>query len=303
MSSKIEVQKVCQLCGQLFMAKTTVTKYCSDRCSKNAYKQRLREDKINYSNQEVLNKLSFSEASTLKDREYLTVRETALLLNVHRATVYRYLAAHEIRCLTIRGKTFIRKKDIDVLFEYAKPYQVREAKPRKPITEFYTMEEIQEKYEYGKGWIYHVIKDHNIPKVMHRGRALYSQKHIDSVLCAKVPDATITEWYTVEDIQHKYGMTYNAVRSFVYEHGIPKTRKGKKGYYSRKHFDRAKGMDVPEDSPYYTMEEAMAKYKLTRDSLHYHVKANKISKIKEGRHVKISREELDKVFEKQPIIY
>jgi len=303
MSSKIEVQKMCQFCGELFTARTTVTKYCSHRCGKNAYKQQMRDEKINKSNQDVLTQLSFSEASILKDREYLSVRETATVLGIHRATIYRYLAAHEIKCMTIRGKTFIRKRDIDALFEYAKPYRVREQKPRQPITEFYTMEEILEKYAYGKGWVYQIIKDHKIPKVMHRGRTLYSRKHIDKVLSAREPDPAITEWYTVEEIQQKYGMTYNAVRSFVYEKNIPKTRKGKKGYYSKMHFDRAKGIAVPEDTPYYTMEEAMAKYNLTRDSLYYHIKVNNIPKIKEGRYVKISRKELDEVFEKQPIIY
>lgn len=303
MSSNIEVQKICQFCGKMFTARTTVTKYCSDRCSKNAYKQRMREDKINKSNQEVLNQLNFSDTPITKDREYLSVSETAAELGIHRATVYRYLAAHEIKCMTIRGKTFIRKRDIDVLFEYAKPYQVREQKPRQPITEFYTMEEILEKYDYGKGWIYKIIKDNNTPKVLNKGRAMYSKKHIDKVLSAKMPDQSITEWYTVEDIQQKYHMTINAIRSFVYEKNIPKTRKGKKGYYSKKHFDRAKGIEVPEDPLYYTTEEAMSKYNLTRDSLYYHVKINNVSKIKEGRHIKISKAELDEIFEKQPIIY
>lgn len=96
----------------------------------------MREDKINKSNQEVLNQLNFSDTPFTNDREYLSVSETAAELGIHRATVYRYLAAHEIKCLTIRGKTFIRKRDIDVLFEYAKLYQVREQKPRQPITEF-----------------------------------------------------------------------------------------------------------------------------------------------------------------------
>lgn len=303
MSSNIEVQKICLFCGKMFTARTTVTKYCSDRCSKNAYKQRMREDKINKSNQEVLNQLNFSDTPITKDREYLSVSETAAELGIHRATVYRYLAAHEIKCLTIRGKTFIRRRDIDVLFEYAKPYQVREQKPRQPITEFYTMEEILEKYDYGKGWIYQIIKDNNIPKVLHWGRAMYSRKHIDKVLSAKIPDQSITEWYTVEDIQQKYHMTNNAIRSFVYEKNIPKTRKGKKGYYSKNHFDRAKGIEVPDTPLYYTTEEAMSKYNLTRDSLYYHVKINNVSKIKEGRHIKISKAELDEVFEKQPIIY
>lgn len=300
MSSKIEIQKICQLCGALFTAKTTVTKYCSNKCCKNAHKQRLREEKIEKSNNEVLSQLTSSEASILKDKEYLTVTEAATLLSIHRATMYRYLAAHEVKCLTIRGKTFIRKKDIDMLFEYAKPYQVREPKARNPITEFYSMEEIMEKYDYKKGWIYKVIKDNEIPKVLHGGRALYSKKHIDKVFTKMMPDPTISEWYSVEDIQEKYGMTRIAISSFVYDHAIPKKREGRKGFYSKKHFDRMKGIEIPEE--YYTVEEAMTKFNLSRDSLYYHVKTYHIPKVKEGKFIKISKPELDKIFEK-PIIY
>jgi len=41
----------------------------------------------------------------------------------------------------------------------------------------------------------------------------------------------------------------------------------------------------------------MQKYNLTRDSLYHYIKYHKIPKIKEGRYIKISKPELDKLFE------
>uniref|UniRef100_UPI0028B10B01 hypothetical protein n=1 Tax=Sphingobacterium multivorum TaxID=28454 RepID=UPI0028B10B01 len=38
MSSNIKIKKICQQCGQEFIARTTVTKYCGDNCAKKAYK-------------------------------------------------------------------------------------------------------------------------------------------------------------------------------------------------------------------------------------------------------------------------
>lgn len=38
MSSKIEVQRICQYCKKEFTARTTVTKYCSHKCNQRAYK-------------------------------------------------------------------------------------------------------------------------------------------------------------------------------------------------------------------------------------------------------------------------
>ena len=51
---------------------------------------------------------------------------------------------------------------------------------------------------------------------------------------------------------------------------------------------------------YYTVEEAMAKYNLTRDTLYHHIRYNNVPKIKDGRYIKISKPELDAIFE-QPI--
>ena len=46
MSSNIRNEKVCQQCGNEFVAKTTVTQYCSDICAKRAYKARKKKEKL-----------------------------------------------------------------------------------------------------------------------------------------------------------------------------------------------------------------------------------------------------------------
>lgn len=46
MSSNLRIKKVCQFCYIEFIAKTTVTKYCSLKCAQRAYKQRVKEKKL-----------------------------------------------------------------------------------------------------------------------------------------------------------------------------------------------------------------------------------------------------------------
>ena len=46
MSSNLQIPKGCQHCGNSFVARTTVTKYCGDTCAKRAYKKRKRNEKI-----------------------------------------------------------------------------------------------------------------------------------------------------------------------------------------------------------------------------------------------------------------
>ena len=57
MSSNIRIDKICQHCGEEFVAKTTVTKYCGDVCAKRAYKARKRKEKI-----------QAAKAQTIKDK-------------------------------------------------------------------------------------------------------------------------------------------------------------------------------------------------------------------------------------------
>lgn len=126
MSSNIFIQKVCQFCNNEFTARTTVTKYCSDTCAKRAYKQRIRQSKINNVEKEVSAQLNLDAKTILKEEEFLSANQTAILLGVGRTTIYRYLISREIKCVQIRGKTFIRRCDIDKLFDDADLYEVKE---------------------------------------------------------------------------------------------------------------------------------------------------------------------------------
>jgi hypothetical protein len=84
-------------------------------------------------------------------------------------------------------------------------------------------------------------------------------------------------------------MTLSAIYTFVYKNVIPKRKEGKMVYYSKKHFDIAKGIATPEEPQYYTIPEAMEKYNLTRDQLYHYVKYHKITHIKVGKYTKILR--------------
>lgn len=122
-------------------------------------------------------------------------------------------------------------------------------------------------------------------------------RSISTYFAKKAPDASITEWYSVAELQEKFGMTLSAIYTFVYKNVIPKRKEGKMVYYSKKHFDIAKGIATLEEPQYYTIPEAMEKYNLTRDQLYHYVKYHNITRIKVGKYTKILRSELDQFFE------
>jgi hypothetical protein len=128
---------------------------------------------------------------------------------------------------------------------------------------------------------------------MHRGKTLWSAKHIDAYFAKNAPDPDIDEWYSVEEMRAKFGMTVNAVYSFVSTYAIPRKKKDGKTYYSKRHVDKVKGIDEDEIPEYYTVAEAMKKYTLTRDQVFYYVKARKIYCYRKGRYTYILSKEFD----------
>ena len=99
-------------------------------------------------------------------------------------------------------------------------------KDKTPISDFYTTTEVKEKYGVKDSWIFHIVKEHNIPRTFHRGKTYWSKKHIDDYFAKKVPDPEIKEWYCTQDMQEKFGMTLTAIYSFVSKNVIPQKKIG-----------------------------------------------------------------------------
>ena len=294
MASNIDIQKKCEWCGKLFIAHKTTTRCCSHRCANLAYKERTRQKRVSEFQTMVNQQI---EKEDCIDKDFFTPSEAAKYIGISRATFYRYLETNLIKSVQLKRKTIIRKRDIEALFDNASPYKKHLPRSKQSITDFYTTAEIKEKFGVKESWIYEIAKEHNIPRTFNRGRTYWSKNHIDSYFAKKAPDVSITEWYSVAELQEKFGMTLSAIYTFVYKNVIPKRKEGKMVYYSKKHLDIAKGIATPEEPQYYTIPEAMEKYNLTRDQLYHYVKYHNITRIKVGKYIKILRSELDKFFE------
>lgn len=116
MSSNIKITRVCQNCGNEFVARTTVTRCCSDSCAKRFYKQKQKQLKIEKSEIET-NKIRFKPIKELSEKEFLTVRDASLLLRCSIRTAYQLISSGKIKAVNIsQRKTLIRRTEIDKLF-------------------------------------------------------------------------------------------------------------------------------------------------------------------------------------------
>ena len=299
MSSNIEIIKRCAWCGKEFVARKTSTEYCSHRCSGLAYKERKRQEKFEAFKSEYA-KIT-DEVVDIEKLEFLSPTQLCQLLGISRATVYRYFADNAIITVQFRGKTLVRRQDVESLFEDGHKYQKRPKRKSEPVTEFYTSKEVQEKFGISNSGLYEIAKRENWPKTQQRSKTLWSRRHVDAHFEKQRPKEEISEWYTATEIQEKFGMTLSAIYCLVSKEGIPKKKVGAATFYSKYHFYLAKGLVEAKEPEYYTYPEAMAKYGLTRDQLHHYLKYHNITRVKKGKYTHILRSELDNLFKSPEI--
>ena len=302
MEHKLEIQKICECCNKIFIAQKTTTHYCSHACNSKAYKEKKRKEKyFPYPEDYEVDRQKLPSREKLQKQDYFTVAEAAKLLGLCRQTVYNLIYAGKLNAAQVTNRLcIIRRKDIDNMCDSAGINRAKPNKTQTPITEFYTVEDIKTKFGIKESWIFKIAKENNIPKILKRGKTYFAKKHFDNYFTKKgfFENEKISEWYSTKDIQDKYNLSLPAIYSFVSENKIPRKKEGRNVFYSKKHFDSAKGYVIQE---YYSVEEAMKKFNLTRDSLYYYMKLHNLPKIKEGKYIKISKEELDKLFDNKII--
>ncbi len=179
MSSRFQVQRVCEFCKKEFIAKTTVTKYCSHHCSSKAFKEKRRNAKVEVSNQQTLTH-RLKPINEIKAKEYLTVKDVAQLLSINIRTVYHLIECNQLKALKISERvTRIRKADIEGMFVHHSeettntPIDIDKVK----IEDCYNMTEIQKIYSISEKGLHNIIKKNNIPKIK-KGWYSYVPKHL-----------------------------------------------------------------------------------------------------------------------------
>lgn len=232
MSSNIDLKKICAFCGKEFIAHKTTTTCCSHRCSSLLYKQRKREAKVRKHGAVTEKAIAEKPIEKIKDKPFISITEAALYMGVSRPTIYLYLRNGEISAKRMGSKYLIAREDIENLFNHPDKFEpVRNE--RKAITEFYTTQEILKRYGISNSGLYKIAQTQNFPKTQSRGKTLWSKPHIDKYFEKRNPSEEITEWYTVAEIQEKFGMTLSAIYCLVSKEGIPKIKVGIEARYSK----------------------------------------------------------------------
>jgi len=118
MSSNLRIVKICAFCKQEFIARKTTTETCSDPCAKRFYKVKQREKAIQRVEMERMVKrkpeafITEEQVRAIQAKEWLTLVEAALLLNVSPLTLRRWVLAGRVNSKKVGRKHAFRKAEL-----------------------------------------------------------------------------------------------------------------------------------------------------------------------------------------------
>ena len=149
------------MCGATFIAKTLKSKYCSRKCTDNAYKKR-KAEKLKAEQRKAI-------AEKVPDaRDYISVPEAVAIYAIGRDTLYRLIRNGTIPSINI-GMRLTRISRIELESLFSKRDETIEKEPLGPKLynmdpeNCYTIGEICKKYNINDSSVWAHIRKYSIP--------------------------------------------------------------------------------------------------------------------------------------------
>ena len=120
MSSNIRINRICKYCGEVFVAKTFKTQFCSHSCNSKDYKKREKIRRMEESKEEYKSDLKNSKSQSmnmeeLKSKIYLSIAEVCLLVGMSDSTVRKFVKEGKLKTIRLGKKHLILKSQIEDL--------------------------------------------------------------------------------------------------------------------------------------------------------------------------------------------
>lgn len=307
---------VCQWCGNTFTAQKSNTRYCSKRCADLANKQRMRE--MTQTIVDTHSSIKKERETARNESEILSPKLVAEFLGVSRSTAYDYIARGIIKATRVgKRKTFVKRSDIMAVFDGSSilvsssvsPASIKGEENTKAVKScnsikggknvskeaYTTVKAVAERYGLSLAGTDKILKSAGITVINHKGKHFYYMSEVEALFrkreAASHPE--ITEWYTSAEVQEKFKLKPATVYDIVSTYQIPSKKVRNVTYYSKIHFDMARGIKPEGSDLWYTVQEAMEKYGQSRDQVYNVLRYNNIQRVQVGRNVKFRRDDYD----------
>ena len=164
---------------------------------------------------------------------------------------------------------------------------------------YYSAEDVATMFKCTVKHVWAITRENKTPKIAMGNFNFYEKQAIDELYNRKNHYADITDWITPKEMQDTYHMTRDATAAFIRRHNIPSKVEYGKTYYSKQHIDVIKTGYFEDRDRYYSVQEAMSKFNLTKDLVFYYASHYKITKVRNGQFVFFRKEEFNRIIKER----
>ena len=165
---------------------------------------------------------------TIPITDFYTTAEVKEKYHVNESWIFVVAKKNNIPRTFNRGKTYWSKKHMDAYFA--------KKAPNPDITEWYSTQEMQEKFSMTLSAIYCFASKNAIPKKKEGIIVYYSKKHVDIAKGIAAPEEP--QYYTVAEAMEKFNLTRDQLYHYAKYHNIHKVKKGKYTLISKLELDK-----------------------------------------------------------------
>ena len=160
--------------------------------------------------------------------DFYTTAEVKEKFNVAESWIFAIAKKNTIPRTFNRGKTYWSKKHMDAYFA--------KKAPNPDIAEWYSTQEMQEKFGMTLSAIYTFVSKNAIPKKKEGIMVYYSKKHVDIAKGVSAPEEP--QYYMVAEAMEKFNLTRDQLYHYTKYHNISKVKKGKYTLISKSELDK-----------------------------------------------------------------
>lgn len=168
------LKKQCLVCEEEFIPKRVTSVYCSDKCSKKGYKQKMLQLKNEEKLKALVDKIP-------EDRLFISVPEATILFGIAKTTLYRLVRQGKIPAVNF-GSRLVRidRKVMEELFPVSQNLSAVETRPKKKLyslekEDCYSIGEIAKIFQISESTVYKHIRKYSIP-TRQIGKYVYAPK-------------------------------------------------------------------------------------------------------------------------------
>ncbi len=174
--------------------------------------------------------LSMSEDAHQENEvlDYISGEEVMSIYKVKKSWLYASAKRNQVPVCRIAGKNYYSRKHMDALFGKSEKVET--------INEWLTMKEAEELYGMSAASVRSNAYRHQIPTKREYGQTYYSKLHLDKLRRTDLVDNE--NYYTVEQVQHLYGLSKANICHIVKVKHIEKTKVGRMNLLLRSDVER-----------------------------------------------------------------